>query len=143
MILIAQLALASTALLLATGASVPSPRQVIEAKFEAVNRHAIPEIVAFYGEDAVLTASDFCGPRHGKTEVQRTYQGIFAAVPDVRADVIELVEQDDRVAVRVVLRSRQPGRAFDLPLMNFFTVRHGKIVRDDGVFDNGGRACRR
>jgi hypothetical protein len=40
------------------------------------------------------------------------------------------------------LHSRRPGRSFDLPLMNFFTVRNGLIVRDQGIFDNGGRACR-
>lgn len=78
-----------------------------------------------------------------RDDVLRTYQGIFAAVPDIHAEVVELLEQGERVAARVILRSRAPGRSFNLALMNFFTVRNGKIVRDDGVFDNGGRPCRR
>lgn len=126
--------------MVATGACGASPETVISAKFDAVNRHAIPDIVAFYAPAAVLTASDFCAPRHGKADVQRTYEAIFAAVPDIRADVVEIVKQDKRVAARVILRSRE--RKFELPIMNFFTVEKGQIVRDDGIFDTGGRPCR-
>lgn len=121
----------------------PSADAVIRAKFAAVNRHAIDAIVGSYAPDAVLSASDFCAPRQGRAEVERTYRAIFAAVPDIRADVLEMLRDGDRVAVRVMLRSRRPGAAFDLPLMNFFTVRRGLIVRDDGTFDNRGRACKR
>lgn len=125
----------------ATGPGPQSAKAVVEAKFAAVNRHAVDEIVAAYADDAVLTASDFCAPRKGKADVERTYRGIFAAVPDTRADILETVTQGDRVAVRLVLRSRIPGRAFDLPLMDFFTVRDRRIVRDDGLFDNRRRPC--
>ena len=122
-------------------ASAASPRAVVEAKFAAVNRHAVAEVVALYAPDAVVTASDFCQPRRGRADVQRTYEAIFAAVPDAVADVQELIVEGDRVAVRFVVRSRLPGRAFDLPILDFFTVRDGLIVRDDGVFDNRGRPC--
>ena len=133
--------------LLALGASVmvaaaahaASPEAVISAKFDAVNRHEISGVVSFYAPESVLTASDFCAARHGKAEVQRTYEAIFKAVPDIRAEVVEMVKQDDRVAARVMLRSQE--RKFEVPIMNFFTVRKGKIVRDDGIFDNGGRRC--
>jgi ketosteroid isomerase-like protein len=127
------------------GAASPAPRSarsVIEAKFAAVNRHVVADIVDFYAEDAILTASDFCAPRHGRADVARTYEAIFQAIPDVRAEVVEYVVQGDRVAARVILHSRRPGQSFDFPLMNFFTVRAGRIVRDDGMFDNGGRPCR-
>ncbi len=130
-------------LLCTAAAPVPhSARAVVEAKFAAVNRHAIGDIVSYYADDAVLTASDFCAPRHGKPDVERTYQAIFGAIADVQVEVVEYVVQGDRVAARVVLHSRRPGHSFDFPLMNFFTVKNGKIVRDAGIFDNGGRACR-
>jgi predicted ester cyclase len=117
-------------------------RALVEAKFAAVSHHSATEIAAFYADDAVLTASDFCAPRRGRPDVERTYVAIFAAVPDVTAEVQELVVEGDRVAARVVLHSRMPGRAFDLPIMDFFTVRARHIVRDDGLFDNHGRRCR-
>lgn len=118
-----------------------SPRAVVEAKFAAFNRHAIADIAALYAPDARLTASDFCKPRQGRAEVERTYRGIFAFLPDAVDDVQEYVVQGDRVAVRFVLRGTIGGHAFSAPLMNFFTVRGGLIVDDDGIFDNGGRAC--
>jgi ketosteroid isomerase-like protein len=113
----------------------------VEAKFAAVNRHAISEIAALYAPDAVVTASDFCKPRAGRAEVERTYAGIFGFLPDAIADVQEYVVEGDRVAVRYVVRGHVQGREVAIRILNFFTVRDGLIVRDDGVFDNGGRAC--
>lgn len=134
-----------TAALLATAvpaAAQPlSPRAVVEAKFAAVNRHSIADIVALYAPDARLTASDFCAPRQGQAEVERTYRGIFAFAPDAVDNVQEYIVQGDRVAVRFSLRGTMCGHSFSVPLMNFFTVRNGLIINDDGIFDNGGRAC--
>lgn len=118
-----------------------APTAVVLDKFAAVNRHDVDAVVAHYAPDAVLTAADFCGPRRGQADVARTYRTIFAAVPDASVEVRETVAQGDRVAVRFVLRGTVAGRAFELPIMNFFTVRDGLIVRDDGGFDNRGRPC--
>lgn len=121
--------------------AAPSARSVVEAKFAAVNRHAIADVAALYSPDAVITASDFCHPRLGKAGVTHTYENIFKFVPDAAVDVVEYVADGDRVAVKFFVRSRIPGRSFDVPIMDFFTVKAGLIVRDDGIFDNAGRAC--
>lgn len=127
---------------LASGcAGTMQPRTVVEAKFAAVNRHAVQDIVALYGDSAVVTATDFCRPRVGKAGVERTYLAIFKTVPDVVVDVREYVVEGNRVAVKFVLRSATIGPKFELPILDFFTVRRGLIVRDDGIFDNRGRAC--
>jgi hypothetical protein len=39
------------------------------------------------------------------------------------------------------VQNKPPGFAFDVPIMNFFTVRNGLIESDEGRFDNGGRRC--
>jgi ketosteroid isomerase-like protein len=125
-------------------ATVPPPesaRAVVEAKFAAVNRHSIEQIEAMYAVDAVLTAPDFCQPRRGREGVRRTYRALFEAYPDISADVHEYLEQGDRVAVRFTVRSRAPGQSFDVPIMNFFTVKNGLIVSDEGLFDSRGRKC--
>jgi hypothetical protein len=69
------------------GAGDSSPRSVVEAKFEAVNRHAVADVVAYYAPGARLTASDFCGPRQGLADVQRTYLSLFAAFDDAQPHV--------------------------------------------------------
>jgi len=122
-------------------AAHPSPRAVIAAKFAAVNRHDIPGIVALYAPDAEINASDYCKPRKGQSEVQRIYQSLFSAYPDVVVDVSEYVAEGDRVAVRMKVSVRVNGQIVDVPIADFFTVRDGRIVSDDGYFDVHGRPC--
>lgn len=125
----------------ATNATQASAKSVIEAKFAAVNRHSLEDIVALYAEDAELTAPDFCSPRRGQDDVRRTYQALFSAFPDISVEVREYLQEGDRVAVRFVVRSTLPDRKFEVPIMNFFTVRNGRIVSDEGMFDTRGRKC--
>jgi ketosteroid isomerase-like protein len=125
----------------ATTVAQPSVKSVIEAKFAAVNRHSVEDIVALYAADAELRAPDFCSPRHGHDDVRRTYQALFSAYPDISVEVREYVREGDRLAVRFIVRSKLPGRSFEVPIMNFFTVRRGVIVSDEGLFDTGGRKC--
>jgi ketosteroid isomerase-like protein len=122
-------------------ANLSLPREVIEAKFDAVNRHALADVVARYAPDAQITASNFCAPRQGRADVERIYRGIFSALPDVVADIQEYIVEGDRVVVRFVVRSRTAGAHFQIPIINVFTVRDGLIVRDEGRFDSGGRPC--
>ena len=123
----------------ASGAT--SAQSVINARFAAINRHDIDAVAALYAPDATLTASDFCAPRHGRADVARTLHGIFQLVNDLSADVESMVAQGDRVAVRFVVRGTVGGRAIAIPIMDFYTVRDGLIVADDGIFDTGGRPC--
>lgn len=123
-----------------TVAQAPA-KSVVQAKFAAVNRHSLEDIVALYAVDAEVKAPDFCSPRHGHEDVRRTYQAMFSAYPDISAEVQEYVQEGDRVAVRFIVRSNLPGRSFEVPIMNFFSVRNGVIVSDEGLFDTRGRKC--
>lgn len=125
----------------ATTVTQESAKSVVQAKFAAVNRHALEEVVALYAVDAEVTAPDFCSPRHGREDVRRTYQALFSAFSDISVDVQEYLEEGDRVAVRFTVRSSLPGRSFEVPIMNFFSVRNGVIVKDEGMFDTRGRKC--
>ena len=118
-----------------------SAKAVVEAKFVAVNRHSVDDIEKLYAPGVSITASNFCAPRHGRADVRRIYQDLFATFPDVRAEIQEYVVQGDRVAVRYLVRIGAAGKDFAVPIINLFTVRDGLITADDGVFDNGGRKC--
>ena len=116
-------------------------KAVIEAKFVAVNRHSVDDIEKLYAPDVSITASNFCAPRHGRADVRRIYQDLFATFPDIRAEIQEYVVEGDRVAVRYLVRIGATGKEFVVPIINLCTVRDGLITADDGVFDNGGRKC--
>jgi ketosteroid isomerase-like protein len=135
-VLVASLAVGTAAGCATPGAPM-SAKSVVEAKFAAVNRHSLEDIVALYAVDAQLTAPDFCSPRHGRDDVRRTYQALFTAFPDISVEVQEYLQEHDRVAVRFIVHSK----SFAVPIMNFFTVRNGVIVSDEGMFDTRGRKC--
>jgi len=118
-----------------------SPKAVIQAKFAAVNRHAVADIVELYSPDARLTSSGFCSPRQGRADTRRTYQSLIDTYPDLVAEVDSYVVEGDRVAVMFTMKGQIGGKRFAVRIANFFTVRNGLIETDDGVYDTGGRPC--
>lgn len=116
-------------------------KAVVEAKFAAVNRHSVDDIEKLYAPFASITAPNFCAPRHGREDVRRIYQDLFATFPEIHAEIQEYLVQGDRVAVRYLVRTGPAGKGFVVPIFNLFTVRDGLITTDDGMFDNGGRKC--
>ncbi|PXV61401.1 SnoaL-like domain-containing protein [Dyella jiangningensis] len=136
----------STAMLLGLAmgamADVPtSPESVVRAMFDAFNRHDAGAMAGLYASDARLSSSDFCSPRAGRAEVMRTYRELFAAFPDIRDDIEQVVVQGNQVAVRFVARSQATGKPLRLPISTFLTVEQGRIVSDDSTFDTSGRPC--
>jgi ketosteroid isomerase-like protein len=118
-----------------------APREVVQLMFAAFNRHDAIAMAALYASNARLNSSDFCVPR-GKGDVERTYAALFAAFPDIEDNVDSMVASGDRVAVRFTARSRLGSPALDLRIMTFITVRTGRIVEDDSIFDTKGGPCR-
>lgn len=125
----------------APGSRGMTPKAVIAAKFAAVNRHNIADVVKFYSPDARINSSGFCSPRQGVADVQRTYQALFDAYPDIAAEVNTYVVEGDRVAVIFTTKVQVQGKSFEVRIANFFVVRDGLITSDDGVYDAGGRPC--
>lgn len=130
-----------TAMSPASANTAATPSQVVQAMFDAFNRHDAAAMAVLYSANARLNSSDFCSPR-GKKDVERTYASLFAAFPDIRDDLDSLVASGDRVAVRFTARSRSGGTAMALRIMTFLTVRGGLIVEDDSIFDTKGEPCR-
>jgi ketosteroid isomerase-like protein len=119
----------------------PSARAVVEAMFAAFNRHDARAMATLYAADARLTSSDFCAPRVGQANVERTYQALFDEFPDITDHVDLYIVEGNHVAVRFISRSTLTGKAFTLPIVTFLTVRGGLIQSDDSTFDNRGRSC--
>jgi ketosteroid isomerase-like protein len=126
---------------LAAAQQVASPRAVIEAKFAAVNRHALVDVIKLYAPDARIISSGFCAPRQGGEGVRRTYQYLLDSIPDLSARVISYVVEGDRVAVLFHTTGHLHGRPFKVQIANFFTVRDGLIQSDEGVYDTAGSPC--
>jgi ketosteroid isomerase-like protein len=115
---------------------------VVRAKFDAVNKHDVHAITESYAPEARLMASDFCAPRIGRSEVERTYKALFGSIENLSVQIDQAFADGSHVAVRFRVLGSVGGRQFEVPIANFFEVRNGLIVYDLGVFDNRGRPCR-
>jgi ketosteroid isomerase-like protein len=120
--------------------AVPAPRDVVRSMFDAFNRHDAAAMAALYAADARLSSPDFCSLR-GKNDVERTYNDLFKAFPDIRDDIDSMIANEDRVAVRFTARSSAGSEPLALRIMTFLTVRDGHITQDDSLFDTKGRPC--
>lgn len=120
----------------------PAPLDVVRAKFAAVNRHDLHAVAESYAPQARLMAADFCAPRIGRSEVERTYTALFSAIEDLSVRLDHVLADGDHVAVRFRVLGSAGGQRFEVPIADFFEVRDGLIVYDLGVFDNGDRPCR-
>ena len=124
---------------LTAAAIPPSPLATVEAMFAAFNRHDAAAMASLYSFDAMLNSSDFCAPRNGPAEVERTYAALFRAFPDIRDEDMTFVTEGKRVAVQFVARSSQ-GQ-LNLPIAAFLAVRNGRIVSDEAYFNAGATPC--
>lgn len=118
----------------------PAAIDVVRAKFAAVNRHDLHAIAAAYAPNARVMASDFCSPRIGRAEVERTYTALLA-IEDLGVSVDETIADGSSVLARIRVRGAIRGQRFELPISNYFEVRDGLIAYDLGVFNNGARPC--
>jgi len=126
----------------ATGRAGPPPEHVVRAKFDAVNKHDLRAITAAYASDARVMASDFCAPRVGRGEVERTYTALLSSIDDLSVHVDETIAEGSRVLARIRVGGAVHGQRFEVPISNYFEVRNGLIAYDLGVFDAAGRPCR-
>jgi uncharacterized protein len=130
---------------LASCASTPphtAPLDAVRTKFDAVNRHDLRAVVESYAPQARLMASDFCAPRIGRSEVERTYTALFSSIDDLSVRLDHVLADGNHVAVRFRVLGSVGGQRFEVPIADFFEVRDGLIVYDLGVFDNASRPCR-
>lgn len=134
-----------TALLLLAAAASPAahatPQAVVLTMFDAFNRHDAIALATLYAEDARLASSDFCTGRMGRAEVVRTYRALFERFPDIHDEVMDVLVDGDRVAVRFVARSGQGAEPLALPIATFLVVEQGLVRSDDSLFDTAGRPC--
>jgi limonene-1,2-epoxide hydrolase len=124
----------------ATGREVPSAPDVVRAKFDAVNRHDLQAIASAYAPDARVMASDFCSPRIGGDQVERTYTALLS-IEDLSVSVDQTIADGSSVLARIRVRGAIRGQRFEIPIANYFEVRDGLIAYDLGLFDNAGRTC--
>jgi len=123
-------------------------RHLLRQHEEALNRHDVPALVDLYADDAVVESPMFDTVR-GRAAIGRSFERLFTLFPDysiVMSDALFLSE-GDRAAEFSTVTSTHLVEFFGLPptgqrieyhAARLFTVREGRIVYEQRIYDFGG-----
>src|SRR5262245_50970767 len=117
--------------------------EVVQQAYQAFGRGDIPAMLAMISDQVDWR---FVGPRRlpytgtfrSKAEIARWFASI-AEVDDIQAfEPREFIPAGDRLTVLGWERTaaRPGGKIFETEWVHVFTVRHGKVVRLRGMYDN-------
>lgn len=124
----------------AAHADTVETRAIIEAVFEAFNRHDLDGVVALYHPDAKLVTPGFPEPRYGLEVIRATYKDHFDNIPGVYDEVTRIVAEGDRAAVEFTASWDQPTEndpeaKGTLRISTFITITDGLISADVTYYD--------
>ena len=117
--------------------------ELIRWAFDRINDHDIAPLRELWTPETVERFPDrTC---RGAEQIAAYFEDLFAAVPDVRMEVLQVVEQGDDVFVRWHLTGTHTGTAWsgieptgrriELDGIDHFVVRDGRVVSNFVVFD--------
>ena len=119
-----------------------SNAELIRWSFEQLNRHDVGALREIWSADVVVRFPDrTC---RGIDEVAGYFEDTFTALPDMRIEVVSIVEQGDTVFARWRLSGTQAGpvqgiagtgKPITVDGIDHFVLRDGKIVSNFVVFD--------
>ena len=126
-------------------------RQDIEALFErrqqAWDRLDAAALAADHTEDSLVESPLAGGPATGRDAIVKLYQTYFAAFTDLTLDRDELLIDGDRVALLGRISGTDnggfmgmpaTGRSVSVPIVFFYELRDGRIVRERRIYDFTG-----
>ncbi len=108
-----------------------STRAVIERFNEAFNRHDVEGVMNMMTNDCIFenTNPPPDGARLvGAAEVGAYWQKFFAANPDARFEVEDMIVAGDRCVVRWIYHKTKEGKPWRLRGVDVFRVRDGKVA---------------
>ena len=119
-----------------------SNAELIRWSFEQLNRHDVSGLRELWSDEVVERFPDrTC---RSIDEVASYFEDTFAALPDLRLEVVSIVEQGDDVFARWKLTGTHQGpvqgiegtgKSIELDGIDHFVLRDGRIVSNFVVFD--------
>jgi steroid delta-isomerase-like uncharacterized protein len=131
-------------------ASAADTRTVARAYFEALGRADRNAQTDWYADDARGHIYGVIGPT-GKGEMRSFFHDLFDAFPDFQLEILDLVVDDERAAVRWRVTGTfsgshsfqgltPTGKQVDIEGCDMVWVRDGKIARVEAYYDTGSLA---
>ncbi|WP_075794455.1 nuclear transport factor 2 family protein [Massilia putida] len=117
-------------------------KRIVMEGYRLFQNGDIPAMMAYAHDDAVWIGPDaealpFAGSFHGKAEVARFFSELGAAMQPTRFVIKDVIAENDKVVVlgEATWLVKSTGRSYDSPWVHVFTMRDGKFVRVEALFD--------
>lgn len=106
--------------------TVPTPEEVVRAYTDAANRHDLDAFLALYADD--VRKFRFAGEltSQGIAHNRETYKKSFAAAPNLKIEIVEMITLGDKVMVHDRVTGRPDGKTADE--LTVYQVRDGRIT---------------
>ncbi|WP_162426518.1 nuclear transport factor 2 family protein [Pontibacter pudoricolor] len=124
----------------------PEAVKVMQAMFDAFNRHDLDAMQALYADSAVFMSPEMPEPVIGAHHVKAIYGPLFEMAPNVKDEVLHYIHNGDEIAVEFVstgtVENISPddptgmkGKTFELKIFARLKIKDGKIIEDISYFD--------
>jgi ketosteroid isomerase-like protein len=113
---------------------------------DAVNAHDTPRLLELYADSAVMVSPVFSGIT-GLEAIAKTWETVFSLFPDWTAKVSDILVDGDRIAFLGTAGATDRSGWFGEPATGerieyraviVLTMSHGKIIRDERIYDLTG-----
>jgi len=99
----------------------------------AMNANEIDDVAAWFTEDFQLHDPAIGGYRHGHEGARAMLQALGELVPKARVEALDMVEEDDRVAVRWLFSGTKDGAPAYLSAVAIYRFEGDRIAEDWGI----------
>jgi ketosteroid isomerase-like protein len=113
---------------------------------ESVNTHDTGRLLGFYADEAVTVSPVFTGIA-GRAAIGKSWEAMFSLFPDWTVAVTDVLVDGDRIAfMGTAAATDQNGwfgepatrERFEYRAVIVLTIAHGKIIRDERIYDLAG-----
>jgi steroid delta-isomerase-like uncharacterized protein len=119
-------------------------RRLIEEAYAALNRRDLDAHLKLLDDSYVWESDTFPAPVKGREAIRQTFNEYWAAFPDMRVDIEQIISSGDHVVVRYRTTGTQKGefkgiaptnRQISINGCNVHEVKNGLCLRTFGYFD--------
>jgi steroid delta-isomerase-like uncharacterized protein len=118
--------------------------KILKGYYAALNSHDAAKIAALWTEDGVLDDVVSGQVTHGKKELKASFNGIFAAFPDVKWELKSFFSAGDQIAAEWVETGTQTGdwagipatgKSYSIRGSSLMEVHNDKISRETSYWN--------
>ena len=121
---------------------MPTNTELAQQVLDAINAHDVDALRELWADGVERFPDATC---EGRDAIAAYFERLFAALPDVHMEVVQIAEDGEEVLARWRLTATHTGAAFagiertgasiELDGMDHFTIRDGAVVSNFVVFD--------